>query len=89
VLSWSTPDAGDEAIERYQVRFWETKQGKISGKMFESMATAGVVVPNLRPYTEYQLEIAGISDLGEGLARVSQFKTLETGSRHWSQSGNG
>lgn len=47
--------------------------------MFDSVATTGVMVPNLLPYTEYQLEISGASDLGEGPARVSQFKTLETG----------
>ena len=79
VLSWSIPDSGDEAIEKYYVRYWKTKRGRISQKMFESVATAGVIVPNLLPYTEYQLEISGVSDLGEGLARVSQFKTLETG----------
>ena len=79
ILSWSIPSAGDEAIKKYYVRYWKTKEGKISQKMFESVATAGVVVSNLHPYTEYQLEISGVSDLGEGLARVSQFKTLETG----------
>ncbi|CAB4020050.1 Receptor-type tyrosine- phosphatase F, partial [Paramuricea clavata] len=78
ILSWSTPDPGDEAIKKYYVRYWKTKEGKTSQKMFESVATAGVLVHNLNPYTEYQLEISGVSDLGEGLARVSQFKTLET-----------
>jgi hypothetical protein len=84
ILSWSTPDPGDEAIKKYYVRYWKTKEGKTSQKMFESVGTAGVLVHNLSPYTEYQLEISGVSDLGEGLARVSQFKTLETGRRHWS-----
>ena len=79
ILSWSIPDSGDEAIKKYYVKYWRTKQGRISQKMFESVATTGVTVPNLLPYTEYQLEISGVSDLGEGLARVSQFKTLETG----------
>ena len=78
-LSWSIPDPGDEDIKKYFVRYWKTKKGKPSQKMFESVATAGVLIPNLHPYTEYQLEVSGVSDLGEGLARVSHFKTLETG----------
>lgn len=79
LLSWSIPDSGDEVIKKYYVRYWKTKTGRSSYQMFESTATAGVVLPNLSPYTEYQLEISGVSELGEGLARVIQFKTLETG----------
>ncbi|XP_028396882.1 receptor-type tyrosine-protein phosphatase delta-like [Dendronephthya gigantea] len=78
ILSWSTPDPGDEGIQKYYVRYWKTSQGKTSQKIFESVTNAEVLVPNLRPFTEYRVEISGVSELGEGLARVIQFTTLET-----------
>ena len=34
---------------------------------------------NLSPFTDYELEVSGVSDLGEGLSGRKTFRTLEAG----------